>query len=189
MKTYSTKNEGYQIRDDGNYFLTLTVVDWVDIFTRPIYKDIIIDSLKFCQLKKGLIINAFVIMSNHLHLIASAPNQHLGYLLGDFKKFTAKKILELLQNYDLPESRRDWLLWHFKKAGQDDSNNANYKFWQSGFHPQSLNTLEITKQKLDYLHQNPVRAGWVNRSEDYIYSSASCYVGLQGILDVSLLDL
>jgi REP element-mobilizing transposase RayT len=187
MKTYSSKNEGYQIRDDGTYFLTLTIVDWVDIFTRNVYKEIVIESLKFCQNKKGLFLNAFVIMSNHLHLIASTPNQHLGQIIGDFKQFTANKIIENLQDKNLPESRRDWLLWHFSKAGQSHSANKYFKIWETDNYPIKLDNQDITKQKLDYLHQNPVRAGWVYRPEDYVYSSASNYVGLQGVLEVEIL--
>ncbi|MET3540697.1 REP element-mobilizing transposase RayT [Pontibacter aydingkolensis] len=69
----------------GLYFLTMTVVDWVNIFTRPVYKHIIVDALRFCQENKGLRLHAWVLMSNHLHLIAStAEDKNLSDILRDF---------------------------------------------------------------------------------------------------------
>jgi REP element-mobilizing transposase RayT len=95
------------------YFITATVVNWIDIFSRPIYKYIIIDSLKHCQKEKGLEIYAWVIMTNHIHLIVSAkPNFNLSNILRDFKKFTSKAIIESIQLEN--ESRRDWMLNHFE---------------------------------------------------------------------------
>lgn len=112
------------------YFLTDTVVDWVDIFTRPVYKHIIINSLKYCQQNKGLIIYAWVLMSNHLHAIAgSAGENKVSDIWRDFKKFTSKEILNTLLN--LPtESRRDWMLNRFEYAGRSDKKIKNYRFWQ-----------------------------------------------------------
>ena len=100
MKGYKIKNQ-YHL-----HYLTLTIVGWVDIFTRPIYRDIIIKSLAFCQKEKGLVVNSYTIMSNHLHLIAYAKEDSVGLsrILADFKKFTANQILKTIQNE--PESRR-----------------------------------------------------------------------------------
>lgn len=99
------------------YFLTLTVVDWVDVFTRPNYKHIIIDSLRYCQKEKGLILYGWCLMSNHLHLIAQADeNNHLSDILRDLKKYTSKQIIKaIIEN---PESRRDWMLDRFRFAGK-----------------------------------------------------------------------
>lgn len=82
------------------YFVTTTVVNWVDIFSRPKYKHIIIESLAFCQKTKGLKIYVWVLMPNHLHFIIGAENlEQVQTVLRDFKKFTSKKIVaELLED-------------------------------------------------------------------------------------------
>jgi REP element-mobilizing transposase RayT len=112
---------GYQIRDQSKpHFMTFTVVDWGgptirDIFTRKIYRDIIIESMKFCQKQKGLILYGFVIMSNHIHVIFQAETGDLSDLVRDFKVFTAKKILETIPAGS--ESRSDWMLKRFESGG------------------------------------------------------------------------
>lgn len=184
--SYSTKSQGYQITDDGIYFLTLSVINWIDVFTRPIYRNIIIDSLKYCCQYKGLDLYAYVIMSNHIHLIASTPGQHLGHIIGDFKKFTCKKIIEVIQGEN--ESRKEWMIGQFKRQGQRNRNNSNYQFWIQNNHPELLYSERFRLQKLNYLHQNPVRAGIVYKAEDYIYSSASNYAGLESLLEVKFLN-
>ncbi|TLG99002.1 transposase, partial [Bizionia argentinensis JUB59] len=123
--------EGYIIRDQEKiHFITATAVDWIDAFTRKIYKDVIIDCLSFCIKNKGMILFGYVIMSNHLHLIIQSKDGKLSDLIRDFKKFTAKSILEKIQTE--PESRREWMLERFKKATQTHSRNTNYQFWQYG---------------------------------------------------------
>ena len=107
------------------YFVTDTVVDWVDIFTRPVYKHIIVDSLKYCQQHKGLIIYAWVLMSNHLHAIVGTTGENtLSDIWRDFKKFTSKEILNTLQT--MPnESRREWMLNRFEYSGKNDKKIKN----------------------------------------------------------------
>ena len=114
---------------DKAYFVTLTVVDWVDVFTRKSYKLLVIDSLKYCQRHKGLEIYAWCLMTNHLHMIVKAAgNQSLSEILRDFKKFTSKAIVALIS--DSPESRREWMLNRFGYAGRNDKKITNYRFWQ-----------------------------------------------------------
>jgi putative transposase len=169
------------------YFLTSTVVDWVDVFTRPVYKDIIVNSLKFCQNKKGLDLYAWCLMTNHIHWIAGAKE---GFLLSDiirdFKKFTSTAIVKAIS--EEAESRRDWMLYRFGFAGKFRNDVINFKFWQDGNEPKDCRTREFTLQKLNYIHQNPVRAGIVFEAEQYMYSSAINYMGGKGLLDVILLD-
>ena len=91
------------------YYLTLTVVEWADLFTRPAYKHTIIDSLNYCVANKGLKVYCWCLMSNHLHMIAEASDEnHLPDVLRDFKKFTSKALIDAIKK--IPESRRDWLL-------------------------------------------------------------------------------
>ena len=114
------------------YFMTDTVIDWIDIFTRPTYKHIIIESLQYCQEQKGLTIYAWVLMSNHLHtIVSSEENVKIGDIWRDFKKFTSKKIVSMLEN-DVTESRREWMLDKFAFRAKNDKRIKQYKFWQDG---------------------------------------------------------
>lgn len=179
--------EGYIIRDQEKaHFITATVVDWIDIFTRKVYRDSIMECLDFCIKNKGMIVYGYVIMSNHIHLIIQSSEGKLSDLLRDFKKFTAKTILERIKTE--PESRREWMLERFEKATESHSRNKNYQFWQYGNHAEEIYTQEFMWSKLDYIHLNPVRAGIVEKASEYIYSSASNYINGKGILEVTLVD-
>ncbi|MDL2144397.1 transposase [Flavobacterium tructae] len=179
--------EGYIIRDQTlPHFITSTVVDWIDIFTRQVYRDIVIESLEYCIENKGMILYGYVIMSNHIHLIIQSKHGKLSDLLRDFKKFTAKNILEKIQN--IPESRREWMLERFKLATHSHSRNKEYQFWQYGNHAEEIYSNEFMWSKLDYIHLNPVRGGIVAKASDYIYSSASNYVCDSGLLKVEKAD-
>ena len=168
------------------YFVTDTVVDWVDIFTRPVYKHIIVDSLKYCQRHKGLIIYAWVLMSNHLHAIVGTTGENtLSDIWRDFKKFTSRGILNTLQT--MPnESRREWMLNRFEYSGKNDKKIKNYRFWQEGNDAQEVFLNDYFEQKLNYIHYNPVIAEFVNRPEDYRYSSAIDWAGGKGLLEVTI---
>lgn len=173
---------------DELYFITTTVVDWVDIFTRPKYKHIILEALAYCQQQKGLKIYAWVLMSNHLHMIVSAgAGQTVAEIVRDFKKFTSKRILTELET-DPQESRREWMLDRFRFAGANDKKITNYRFWQEGYHPEVIYLHDFYRQKLDYIHNNPVKQEVVARQEEYLYSSAVDYVGGKGLLEVIVAD-
>lgn len=175
--------EGYIIRDQTlPHFITPTVVDWIDIFTRQSYRDIIIECLDYCIKNKGMILYGYVIMSNHIHMIVQSENGKLSDLIRDFKKFTAKSILEKIQNS--PESRREWMLERFKLAAKQHTRNKVFQFWQYGNHAEEIYTNKFMWSKLDYIHLNPVKAGLVNKVSDYIYSSASNYVNDFGLLEI-----
>jgi len=180
--------EGYIIREQEKaHFITATVVDWIDVFSRKNYRDCIIECFDYCIKNKGMILYGYVIMSNHIHMIIQSNDGKLSDLLRDFKKFTAKTILDKIQNE--PESRREWMLERFKLATESHSRNKNYQFWQYGNHAEEIYTEHFLWSKLDYIHMNPVRAGIVSNIEDYIYSSASNYVNGKGIIEVELLEI
>ena len=165
---------------------------WIDVFSRPLYRDIIIESLDFCRKNKGLIIVAYVIMSNHIHLIVRADDnadQGLSEILRDFKKFTAKQIINAIKTQ--PESRRDWLLHMFKYFAKYNTNNREYQFWIQDNHPTALWHPEVIWQKIDYIHLNPVRAKIVTEPDQYLYSSASNYASenKSGLLKIDLIEL
>ena len=179
--------EGYVIRDQTlPHFITATVVDWIDVFTRQAYRDIVIESLDYCIKNKGMILYGYVIMSNHIHLIIQSEEGKLSDLIRDFKKFTAKSILEKIQNS--PESRKEWMLERFKLATQTHSRNKKYQFWQYGNHAEEIYSNEFMWSKLDYIHLNPVRSGLVSKASDYIYSSAGNYLNNSGLLTVEKAD-
>ena len=153
------------------------------IFTRNEYKNIIIDSLHFCQKEKGMEIFAWCVMTSHMHLIfRSAGGQKPEMLIGDFKRFTSKSIVKaIIENPQ--ESRKEFLLEQFRKAGKRSSNVNKYQFWRHDNHPVELWGNKAIDEKIDYIHQNPVEAGLVFRAEDYMYSSASDYAGEKGLLN------
>jgi putative transposase len=178
----------YRIHDSQKiYFITFAVVEWVDALSRPYYKDMLLESLKYCQENKGFIIYAYVIMNNHVHLIASADEGYnLSDILRDMKKFSSKKLLKAIEENG-QESRKRWMLWLFRSNGERNSNNVKYQFWQQDNHPVCLETNVMIDQRLNYLHNNPVAEGIVEEPEHYVYSSARDYAGIKGLLDVVLL--
>jgi putative transposase len=180
-------SEKYKFRNpEGLYFTTCTIVHWIDLFTRKEFKQLIINSLKHCQREKGLIIHAWCLMPSHLHMIVSTKGETLPSLFRDFKKFTAKAIVVELDNIN--ESRKEWIIRAFKKSGQDLKRISNYKVWQDGNQPKSIETNLFLNQKLDYIHQNPVEAELVDEAEHYLYSSARNYAGFKGLLDIEILE-
>ena len=181
------EKEGFIIRDQSKtHFITATVVDWVDVFSRKTYKDSVIVSLDFCIKNKGMILYGFVIMSNHIHLIIQSENSKLSDLIRDFKKFTAKTILNKIETE--PESRADWMLKRFEFACKSHNRNEKYQFWQYGNHPEEIFSEKFFWSKLDYIHLNPVRAGIVAKASHYVYSSASNYVEDSGIIAITKVD-
>ena len=170
---------------EGCYFVTYSVVGWVDVFTRNVYKDILVSSWRHCQQHKQLFIHAYVIMTNHVHMIVSSGSDFcLENIMRDLKKFTANQILKTIQKE--PESRREWMLEIFRKAGELNSNNTRYQFWKQDNHPIECITPIILQQKMDYIHENPVRAGFVEKVEDWLYSSAGDYfLNRKGLIELS----
>ncbi|KAB2859470.1 MAG: transposase [Flavobacteriales bacterium] len=154
------------------YFLTFTVVGWVDVFTRTQYANIILESLEFCRKNKQLEIFSYVIMSNHLHIIARHTDGRLNEVIRDFKSFTAKKIINEIETNPI-ESRKDWLLHLFKYHAKYSKQNKTYQFWQKTTHPTELYNNEIFFQKMNYIHLNPVKNGSVTNPESYTFSSAN----------------
>ena len=170
------------------YFITITTVGWIDVFTRLNQKYNIINALNYCQKNKGLEIYAYVIMSNHLHLLCKATNGFvLSDVIRDFKKFTSKKILKTIN--EEPESRREWMLEYFQKACQHLKREQQFKVWQDGYHAELVETNWFIKQKVSYIHNNPVKDKIVTEPEEYYFSSARNYAGLENELEVIMLDL
>ena len=160
----------------------------MDVFTRKDYCNILLDSIRYCQKEKGLVLHAWCLMSNHIHLVISAKNNDTSDILRDFKKFTSKQIIKAITEHP-GESRKQWMLNIFKQAGEQNSRNTTYQFWRQDNHPIEFITSAFTNQKLEYIHNNPVVAGIVDKAEEYLYSSArDYYSGKQcGLLELEML--
>lgn len=168
---------------EGVYFVSFAVVEWIDVFIRNVYKDILLENLSFCQNHKGMEIFAWCIMTNHVHLVfRSSGKQKPEQLLGDFKRHTSKKLVTAIKE-NPEESRREWLLQQFKNAGLKTSNVRDYQFWRHDNKPIELWSNKVIDEKINYVHNNPVEAGLVFRPEQYLYSSAADYAGEKGLLD------
>ncbi|MEB2778451.1 transposase [Algoriphagus sp. D3-2-R+10] len=161
----------FRTKDQGAvHFVTFTVHQWVDVFTRDIYREELIKNLKYCQANRGLEIFAWALMSNHCHLILRAKNEDLSDIIRDFKKFISKKILKLI--IDNPqESRKSWMV-NLLTVGD------RIWFWEEGYHGEEVYSKKFF-ETVNYIHMNPVRAGWVEKEEDYIWSSALGYFGIK----------
>ena len=167
-------SDKYKFGDaDGTYFTTTTIVGWVDVFTRPEIKHVIIDSLRYCQKEKGLLIHGWCLMPSHLHMICSSNKVELSKIYHDFKAFTSKEIVKSLDT--VFESRRQWMLALFGEVAKGIKRNTNYKVWQDGNHPILLTKHKFFDQKLQYIHNNPVAEEIVSEPEHYLYSSARDY--------------
>lgn len=128
------------------------------------------------------------IMTSHVHMIIGSHGEEMEDIMRNMKRHTSEEIKKAIKRHPA-ESRREWLVWMMERAGNKNSNNISFQLWQQDNHPIILNTGAITHQKLDYIHNNPVEAGFVEKPEDYLYSSARDYYGKKGLIDITLLDL
>ena len=178
-------SEKYKFLDKKRiYFTTSTIVFWIDLFTRKELKHVIVESLRYCQ--KELIVHAWCLMPSHLHMIVSSETSDLSSIFADFKKFTAKEIVKTIKTMN--ESRSEWLLRAFENAGKKITRVSDYKVWQDGNHPILLESADIVKQKINYIHMNPVNDEIVDEPQYYWYSSARNYQNDFGLLKVSCID-
>ncbi len=170
----------YRIDDpNGVHFVTYTITGWVSLITRKRYFDIITDSLNYCTKHKQLIIYAYVIMPNHLHLVAACPEGgDLRKVIQNSKRFTTRELIESIKTK--PESRRKWMLKKFAKAAEFANKESEHLLWQDGYHAREIYTAKFLRQKVNYIHQNPVVSGFVTSPEDYYHSSARDYCGRKG---------
>ena len=171
----------HNIKKNTSYYLTLTVVGWVDVFTRNSHKDALIESLRYCIKNKGLNVYAYCLMTNHLHMVVNCNEPfQLKDVIRDFKRHTVKTIIDQIINK--PESRREWMLREFEAAADKTDRNKTYKFWKSGNHAIELFTEKFVWEKINYIHNNPVKEKFVKNPQEWLYSSASNYWYGEGLL-------
>jgi putative transposase len=164
--------------DQMPHFLTCTIVNWIPIFTRPEAVQIVFDSLRYLQSKEELTLFGFVIMENHLHLIASS--QQLSNVIARFKSFTGKQVVALLSARVEKE-----VLSQLQYAKLGNKVDRDYQVWQEGSHPVLISNEDVMRQKLEYMHFNPVRRGYVDEPTHWRYSSARDYAGGEGLIGVT----
>jgi REP element-mobilizing transposase RayT len=169
------------------YYLTFNIVDWIDIFIKPVFKQIIVESLNHFIEKKGLTVYAWCLMTNHLHLMAQAEHEYgLSLIANDFKKFTTKIILEDI-DAEL-EVRRNWIMKKFEEASTTLKLLDKFQVWQTQTNPLyiDLQNTDMINEQLEFIHNNPVRDRIVSVAEDYLYSSARDYIGIKGLVDIRI---
>ena len=165
------------------YFVTLTIVKWINVFENDAYKNIVIESIKYYQQFRGLTLHAYCIMPNHLHLIAKSDGTELlSLILRDLKKFTSIKIVDMLKADNCDHSQK--MLSVFENEGMRLRRISNYKVWKDGNMPIELISNKYFDTKMDYIHRNPVKAGLVEYEEEYLFSSARNYSELPAVLDI-----
>ena len=164
------------IYPDQPHFMTLTVQGWLPVFTRHESVDILLQSFRFLM-NEGLRIHAWVILENHLHLIAQS--QQLDNDIARFKSFTARQLLGYLQ-----QRKATTLLNQLQQLKLAHKTDRQSQLWQEGVHPEWISSSEMMKQKIEYIHQNPVKRGYVDHAEHWRYSSARDYACSEGLLAV-----
>jgi REP element-mobilizing transposase RayT len=168
----------YKIFDTkAPHFLTCTVINWMPLFTRPQTVEILFEALRHRQENNGWKLYGYVFLENHIHLIVQADN--LAEELPRFKSFTARKLIDYFE--DCKAERLLTQMAFFRKEHKQD---RDYQCWEEGSHPQLISTEEILRQKLEYMHQNPVKRGYVDEAVHWRYSSARNYAGLPGMIPV-----
>ena len=156
----------YRIQEpDHAHFVTATIVEWLPVFTTAACCDVLIRSFEHCLEHKGLRIHAWVILENHVHAILSGPG--LADTLRDLKRFTSRALLEQIR-----AEGREWLLNQLAYYCARHKTTSEHQVWQEGVHPEAILSDAIMEQKLEYLHNNPVKRGMVVAPEYWRYSSA-----------------
>ena len=177
----------YKFRNpDGLYFVTYAVVKWIDLFVRPEYHEVVLESWRYCQSNKSLHIHAWCIMTSHVHMIVSSDNE-LSAIMRDMKSNTSRRLRKAIAHHP-SESRREWILTMMANTGKENGNNKDFQLWQQNNHPIELVSNHMIDQKLDYIHENPVKAGIVYNPEHYLYSSAKDYADERGLIEIDKLQ-
>jgi len=171
-------SERRKANTDQPYFITITVVGWIDIFTRKRYCEIILDSLDYCTTNKGMKLFAYVIMPSHLHMIAGSKSSNLSGIIRDFKRHTATQILKSILGQP-GESRKSWLLHMFQYHAKFKNQNSKFMFWKKTNHPIELDYPSIYDQKIQYIQENPASAGYITDISSWYYSSSNPFQRLK----------
>jgi REP element-mobilizing transposase RayT len=177
----------YKFHNPENaYFVSFATVQWVNLFTLEVYLEILAESLTYCRKHKGIELYAYVFMPNHVHLLFRSKENNPSGFMRDFKGFTSRKMLKEIQE-NPTENRKEFLLKIFEEAGSRNSNVKKYQLWQQNNHPIEVYSNWVVEQKVNYIHNNPVKKGYVTNPEEWKYSSARNYNGDQSVLEIDLM--
>ncbi len=168
----------YLIREPSKpHFMTCTVLNWLPVFTRPETVTILLDCWAYQREHAGLQLYGYVVLENHIHFIARSAS--LDKDARSFKSYTARRILQYL------ESRNAFgMLSCFQSAKKAHQSDRKHQFWEEGVHAEQILSHGMMRQKLEYIHANPVTRGYVDKAEHWRYSSARNYAGQQGVVDI-----
>jgi putative transposase len=171
----------YKILPDDNYpyFLTETTINWLPLFSNPAVANIVFDSLRFLVQEKRILIYAYVLMENHLHLVASAED--LAKEMANFKSYTARRSIDFYE-----KERNQFILKQLALLKLPHRKDRPYQFWQEGHHPKLIQDDAMMRQKIEYIHYNPVKRGYVDEAEHWRYLSARVYSGMEGEVGVCM---
>ncbi len=168
----------YKIHEPTHpHFVTCTILHWLPIFTRKESVQIVIDCLKFLQKKDNLKLYAYVILENHLHMVVQSDDLHK--TMQSFKQYTAKQLLDMLKRENVKTILEQ--LAFYKKAHHKEK---SYQVWEEGYQPKLIQSNAMMKSKIDYIHNNPVKRGYVDSGVHWRYSSARDYEDMVGLIEV-----
>lgn len=178
-------NRPYSITPEFEYYFCRdTIIGWRYLFVAPEFFEVIVESFKYCRREKGLRVHGYVVMPTHVHSILSARDGNLSDILRDFKRWSSRRLSALLE-----EKRNVWLLKYFSTAADFAGRGNDYKVWQSSSHPECIYSDRFFREKLDYIHMNPVRKGFVAEPEGWLYSSARNYMlGDESVMEIDMIE-
>ncbi len=175
----------YKFGDSSKlYFISFAVVYWIDLFIRKEYKDIVLESWRYCQNQKDLDIYGWCIMTSHIHMIIGSRGRPLDKIVGEMKSYTSRNLRRAIME-NIQESRKEWLLDMMQCAGSKNNNNKDWQLWQQHNKPIEILNGDMFYQKLNYIHKNPVETGIVEKEEEYLYSSARDFYDRKGLIELS----
>ena len=159
------------------HFLTCTVLDWTPLFTRPDSVNIILNSFRYLQSDSDLKLYGYVILENHLHWVAQSEDLRAD--VKRFKSYTARQLVDFFETNNV-RGVLDRLAYGRKRHKSD----CDYQVWEEGSHPQEILSGDMLRQKLEYIHMNPVNRGYVDQPVCWRYSSARNYENREGLIEV-----
>ncbi|MCB0280086.1 MAG: transposase [Calditrichaeota bacterium] len=169
---------------DYPHFISFATVNWVDVFIRRNYCETLLNVIEYYQKENGLLVYGWCLMPSHVHMIIGRKGVHKQeHLVRDIKRTSSKKLLKQIKE-NPQESRKEWMLDIFAIAGQKNSNNWHFQFWQQHNQPLEIDNKRKLDSYLSYIHRNPVVAGFVDYEQEYRYSSARDYCGFNGLLKI-----
>jgi len=161
----------------------------MDVFVRPVYKEVIIKALNHFTDTQGLVIYAWCLMTSHIHLLVKTREGNCpAYFERDFKKFTTPEIIKALEMEMDP--RKEWIMQRFEEFGKSLKKIEKFHLWQSCSSPLHIDSDQphLLLERIDHIHENPVRERIVELPENYLFSSARDYAGLKGLVKVKVIQ-